>query len=137
MKFMFKHLLLLALSIGMLSFTQIPNDRPYLQLPSSTSWVDVDTLIPVRNAYSKIVAHPDLQKHLSARTSTPSSETENAAASSALVVTRAIAVCKGNGHFIGGKPRFVSGTFRDTLSSFTGRDSIIVIELSILDCQTI
>ncbi|MEN0049564.1 MAG: hypothetical protein AAF806_21060 [Bacteroidota bacterium] len=137
MKFMFKHLLYLALSFGMLSFTQIPSNRPNQNALSAHQLVTADTLTPVHNVYSKPVAHPDLKKHLPESTKEVSSVSGKDESANAFVVKRVLAVCKGNGQFIGGKPRFVSGVFRDTLTSSAGRDSIIITELSVLDCQSI
>lgn len=55
--------------------------------------------------------------------------------SDAIVVSNMVSICKGEGYFTGGRPRFVSGIFRDTLSTRYGRDSIIVTNLSIIDCS--
>ncbi len=53
----------------------------------------------------------------------------------AVVVNNNVSVCKGEGYFTGGRPRFVSGIFRDTLSTRHGRDSIVITNLSIIDCS--
>ncbi len=53
----------------------------------------------------------------------------------AIVVNNAVSICKGEGYFTGGRPRFVSGIFRDTLSTRHGKDSIVITNLSIIDCS--
>ncbi len=47
---------------------------------------------------------------------------------------QSISICKGEGYFTGGKPRFVSGVFSDTLITLGGRDSVIITQLSVLQC---
>lgn len=50
-------------------------------------------------------------------------------------VLRNISICKGEGYFAAGRPRFVSGIFRDTLLSSIGRDSIVTVVLHVSSCK--
>lgn len=66
---------------------------------------------------------------------TVSIKKDNSPSTAAITMTQRVSVCRGEGYFVGGKPRFVSGVFRDTLSTSNGRDSIIVTQLSVLQCE--
>ncbi|NJL74123.1 MAG: hypothetical protein HC892_02845 [Saprospiraceae bacterium] len=54
---------------------------------------------------------------------------------SELITIKTVSVCQGEGYFAANKPRFVSGVFRDTLSTMNGCDSIVVTNLSVIHCK--
>lgn len=138
MKFMVRHLLFFALFFGTLSFTVVSN-------PVSTDWeastVTVcDTLVPIKQfeAHPTPVSHPALQQKQYKRKVKFSPVREQQIEETALPNSvKAIAICKGEGEFVAGRPRFVSGTFRDTVMNVVGRDSVIITKLSVLNCQSI
>ncbi|MEN0050826.1 MAG: hypothetical protein AAF806_27410 [Bacteroidota bacterium] len=138
MKFMVRHLLFFALFFGTLSFTVVSN-------PVDTDWEDsttisCDSIIPVQGfeAHPKAVSHPAFEQKQYKRKVTFSPVREQQVEETALPNSvKAIAICKGEGEFVAGRPRFVSGTFRDTVMNSVGRDSVIITKLSVLNCQSI
>lgn len=131
---MSKYLLIIVLSFSTLSFVQI---RPTTEIPSFGTVVQ-DTLVPVSRSNVKRVANMPTSLNYKKSKPIPSPEKALSVESKPRIVTvRAVAVCKGDGFFSGGKPRFISGIFSDTLVATNGIDSILITELSILDCQSI
>lgn len=131
---MSKYLLIVVLSFSTLSFVQL---RPTTKVVASTTLVQ-DTLVPIRRSNVKKVANTPTTSQYKKSTAIPSTtKAASAEVSARIVTTRAVAVCKGDGFFTGGKPRFVSGIFSDTLVAVSGRDSILITELSVLDCQSL
>ncbi|MEM1326629.1 MAG: hypothetical protein AAGI23_11775 [Bacteroidota bacterium] len=98
-----------------------------------------DTLVPTLDHRSQPVSHKQSKSRISLL---PAVETVPTTASAMLpaasvTTTRSVAICKGEGYFSGGKPRFISGSFRDTLLTVDGRDSIIITDLSVLECKAL
>ncbi|MEL6944785.1 MAG: hypothetical protein AAFO82_19175 [Bacteroidota bacterium] len=136
MKFMVRHLLLIALFFGTLSFTVVSNPVDTVLEDSVMEVLDT-TILPVKT-YPTPVSHPAFQqkRHTRKVDFRPAKEQqieENVLPNS----TKAIAICKGEGEFVAGRPRFVSGTFRDTVITRAGRDSVVITKLSVLNCQSI
>lgn len=138
MKFMVRHLLFFALFFGTLSFTVVSN-------PVTPDWENAttivgDTLAPTKlfEAHPTPVSHPALQQKQYKRKVNFTPFREQQVEEMALPNSvKAIAICKGEGEFVAGRPRFVSGTFRDTVMNTVGKDSVIITKLSVLNCQSI
>jgi hypothetical protein len=118
----------------MWNFVVSPPDPSIFTLPEA---IVADTLSPIFSHQLQAVAHTPTKSNVSIlpRQIAEMADAPTTATEAVITTSRSVAICKGEGFFSGGKPRFISGSFRDTLLTVDGRDSILITELSILDCK--
>lgn len=119
----------IVINLGCCAFTQHRSSM----MPAQTVHCPADTLSPTWRSLSQSVAY----KNPVFATAPAIVLDETIDEKRTVIARRNIAICKGNGFFLGGKPRFISGVFRDTLVAVDGRDSVLVTELSVLNCKSL